>query len=190
MSPLTAARVQMELSLGFHMLFAGVGMAMPVMLASAVTPGLLGMCLGAARTFAGVLVTWLIAGVVSLLLLLAAKSEAPHLWTGLTKAPEILFLFAGVLLAPGSAFALWRGRFPAARFLGAGQVVVLLLGWAVAQWPYLIYPDLTVTAAAAPRATLAFTAATVPVGLALLVPSLWFLFSVFKGRAPQQTLHS
>jgi cytochrome d ubiquinol oxidase subunit I len=32
MTPLTAARVQMELSLGFHMLFAAVGMAMPVMM--------------------------------------------------------------------------------------------------------------------------------------------------------------
>ena len=32
MSSLIAARVQMELSLGFHMLFAAVGMAMPVML--------------------------------------------------------------------------------------------------------------------------------------------------------------
>jgi len=32
MSPLTAARLQMELSLGFHMIFASVGMALPVML--------------------------------------------------------------------------------------------------------------------------------------------------------------
>ena len=32
MSPLTAARVQMELSLGFHMIFAAIGMAMPVMM--------------------------------------------------------------------------------------------------------------------------------------------------------------
>jgi len=32
LSSLTAARVQMELSLGFHMLFASVGMALPVML--------------------------------------------------------------------------------------------------------------------------------------------------------------
>src|SRR5918995_6073934 len=32
MDALTAARVQMELSLGFHMLFASVGMALPVML--------------------------------------------------------------------------------------------------------------------------------------------------------------
>jgi cytochrome d ubiquinol oxidase subunit I len=32
MSPLTAARMQMELSLGFHMIFAAIGMAMPVMM--------------------------------------------------------------------------------------------------------------------------------------------------------------
>jgi cytochrome bd ubiquinol oxidase subunit I len=32
MSALTAARVQMELSLGFHMIFAAIGMAMPVMM--------------------------------------------------------------------------------------------------------------------------------------------------------------
>jgi cytochrome bd ubiquinol oxidase subunit I len=32
MSPLTAARVQMELSLGFHMIFAAIGVAMPVLM--------------------------------------------------------------------------------------------------------------------------------------------------------------
>src|SRR5579871_1662793 len=32
MSPLTAARAQMELSLGFHMMFAAIGVAMPVLM--------------------------------------------------------------------------------------------------------------------------------------------------------------
>jgi cytochrome bd ubiquinol oxidase subunit I len=32
MSPLTAARVQMELSLGFHMIFAAIGVAMPLLM--------------------------------------------------------------------------------------------------------------------------------------------------------------
>ena len=32
MSPLTAARIQMELSLGFHMIFAAIGMAMPLLM--------------------------------------------------------------------------------------------------------------------------------------------------------------
>jgi hypothetical protein len=32
MSPLTAARVQMELSLGFHMIFAALGIGMPLLM--------------------------------------------------------------------------------------------------------------------------------------------------------------
>jgi cytochrome d ubiquinol oxidase subunit I len=32
MSSLTAARVQMEVSLGFHMIFAAIGMALPLMM--------------------------------------------------------------------------------------------------------------------------------------------------------------
>src|ERR1044071_4312370 len=32
MSPLSAARAQMELSLGFHMIFAAIGIALPVMM--------------------------------------------------------------------------------------------------------------------------------------------------------------
>ena len=194
--------------------------------ASAVTPVLLGICLGAVSTgrlrsplepfplLTGVLalllcaylaavylawesdpplqddfrrraiVTWLMAGVASLLLLIAARSEAPHLWRGLTTTPASLLVLGGVLIAPASALSLWRRQFAWARILGGGQVTVLLLGWATAQAPYLIYPDLTISSAAAPRATLAAATATLPVGLALLLPSLWYLFSVFKGRAP------
>jgi cytochrome bd-type quinol oxidase subunit 2 len=78
-----------------------------------------------------------------------------------------------------------RRAFGRARVLGAAQVVVLLAGWAVAQWPYLVYPDLTVAGAAAPSSTLSLTAATLPLGVAAVVPSLWWLFAVFKERNPQ-----
>jgi cytochrome d ubiquinol oxidase subunit II len=60
----------------------------------------------------------------------------------------------------------------------------LLLGWALAQRPYIIYPDITYFQSAAPDATLRFVLLSLPVGLALLLPSLWFLFAVFKGRNP------
>jgi cytochrome d ubiquinol oxidase subunit II len=90
-----------------------------------------------------------------------------------------------VLLAPASAYDLWRRRFGRARVLGAAQVLVLLAGWAVAQWPYLVYPDLTVAGSAAPSSTLSLTAATLPFGVAAVVPSLWWLFAVFKRRNPQ-----
>jgi cytochrome d ubiquinol oxidase subunit II len=51
----------------------------------------------------------------------------------------------------------------------------------LAQFPYLIYPDVTISNAAAPPATLRFFLLTLPIGAAILLPSLWFLFRVFKG---------
>lgn len=131
------------------------------------------------------LVTWLVAGVVSIATLFVARHEAPHLWQGLTTFPAVGLLAAGVLLAPASAYALVRRHFARARVFGAGQVTVLLTGWGAAQWPYLIYPDLTVTDSSAPASTLSLTFGMLPIGVLLLLPSLWFLFAVFKGRRPQ-----
>jgi cytochrome bd ubiquinol oxidase subunit II len=131
------------------------------------------------------LATWLAAGVASIATLLLARAGAPRLWHELTSVPAVGLIAAGVVLAPASAYNLWRRRFGRARMLGAAQVVVLLAGWAAAQWPYLVYPDLTVAASAAPRSTLSLTAATLPLGVAAVAPSLWWLFTVFKGRSPR-----
>lgn len=132
------------------------------------------------------LATWFAAGAVSVGTLLVARREAPHLWAGLITMPAVALLTAGVLLAPASAYALWRKRFGAARMFGAAQVAVVLSGWGAAQWPHLVYPDLTVANSSAPASTLSLTAGVLPVGVLLLVPSLWFLFAVFKGRRPEQ----
>jgi cytochrome d ubiquinol oxidase subunit II len=125
---------------------------------------------------------WWIAGVMSAVTLLLARSEAPRLWAGLTSWPGLLLLIVGSLLAPLSFTALLRRHFEAARWLGASQIVALLSGWAAAQWPYLIYPELTIDRAAAPASTLTLTVWTLPFGLAALLPALWFLFAVFKTR--------
>src|SRR5688572_32564767 len=39
-------------------------------------------------------------------------------------------------------------------FRSAAQVTLILLGWALAQFPHLLEPDLTITSAAAPQITL------------------------------------
>src|SRR4051812_16988383 len=127
---------------------------------------------------------WLVAGVLSIGTLLLTYAEAPRLWEALTSARAAPAVAAGVLLAPASALAMWRRRYRSARLLGAGQVVLLLVGWALAQWPYIVFPDVTVAGAAAPRATLGFVLWTLVPGLGLLLPSLWLLFAVFKGRNP------
>jgi cytochrome d ubiquinol oxidase subunit II len=129
------------------------------------------------------LAIWWVAGAASMVVLVLARSEAAHLWAGLTSWPAILFIAAGSALAPISFAALRDNRFDLARYACVAQIVALLAGWAAAQWPYLIYPDVTVANAAAPASTLSLTAWTLPFGLGALFPALWFLFRVFKTRA-------
>jgi cytochrome d ubiquinol oxidase subunit II len=127
---------------------------------------------------------WLMGGVLSLATLLLAYIEAPRLWEGLTSLRAGPVVAAGVALAPLSGWAVLRRRFGWARACAAGQVVLLLAGWALAQWPYVVYPDAELVASSAPAATVRALLWTVPFGMALLLPSLWLLFRVFKGRVP------
>ena len=59
-------------------------------------------------------------------------------------------------------------------------------GWAFAQSPYLLPGELTLDQAAAGDATLTAVLVSVAVGLVVLVPSLWLLYSlVLQGRLDQ-----
>jgi cytochrome d ubiquinol oxidase subunit II len=111
--------------------------------------------------------------------------QAPRLAENLFSLRALPVLAMGVAFALLSLWAVLTRRFVIARVAAVAEVVMLLWGWALAQGPYIIYPDLTIEAAAAPDSTLTFLLATAPVGALLLVPSLWFLFAVFKGHNPQ-----
>ena len=63
-------------------------------------------------------------------------------------------------------------------------MTLLLVGWALAQYPYLVVPDLTVANSAASPATLRATLIVFGIGAIFLIPSLWFLYAVFKGQLP------
>ncbi|HLH74579.1 MAG TPA: cytochrome d ubiquinol oxidase subunit II, partial [Chloroflexota bacterium] len=128
--------------------------------------------------------TWFVAGILAAITLVLTRFEAPHLWNNLVVGWAAMFVGAGILLAPASFAATYRRRYRLARVCAVGQVIVLLVGWALALRPYLVYPDVTLDGSAAPIPTLRFILASVPVGLALVLPSLWFLFDVFKGRNP------
>jgi cytochrome d ubiquinol oxidase subunit II len=64
------------------------------------------------------------------------------------------------------------------------QVSLILWGWALSQYPYVLPPDLTIAAAAAPDVTLRLALGTLAVGAVVLLPSLRYLFRVFKS-SPQ-----
>jgi cytochrome d ubiquinol oxidase subunit II len=88
---------------------------------------------------------------------------------------------AGVAAFAASAWAVFTRRWRLARACAAAEVALLLIGWAAAQNPYVIYPGATVTGAAAPPDGVRFMVIAVAVGMVVLVPSLALLFRVFKG---------
>lgn len=108
--------------------------------------------------------------------------QATHLWLGLVGGPATPVFAAGILAALLSGWWLRARNYRLARISSVVQVSCLLIGWAIAQSPYIIYPGLTLTDAAAPHSTLLFILWSTPAGMALLIPSLWLLFRVFKGE--------
>ena len=91
-------------------------------------------------------------------------------------------LVASVVLGVVAVVALVRRRFQLARLATGAWVTLILWGWALAQFPLIIPPTLTIDAAAAPATTLRDTLVVLAGGAVVLIPSLWFLLRVFKGR--------
>jgi cytochrome bd ubiquinol oxidase subunit II len=131
------------------------------------------------------LVSGAVVAAIAVLLLPLLAWQAPRLAENLLSLRALPVLALGTVFALVSLWAVLTRKILLARAMAIGEVTMLLWGWALAQWPYLIYPDLTIEQAAAPEPTLGFLLATVPVGALLLVPSLALLFGVFKGRNPE-----
>jgi cytochrome d ubiquinol oxidase subunit II len=88
--------------------------------------------------------------------------------------------------AVAALVGLWRRHYRVARVAAAAQVSLILWGWGLSQYPYILPPDLTVLGAAAPPATLRLALGALALGAVVLFPSLYYLFRVFKrpeGRA-------
>lgn len=121
-------------------------------------------------------------GLLAAALLPLLPAAMPHLWEHLTRPAPAPILLGGAALALLSAAAIYTRRYLLGRAAAVAQVVVLLSGWAVGQWPYLIYPDITFHGAAAAGPSIRFLLQTLPFGLLVLMPSLWLLFRVFKAE--------
>ncbi|RKH02023.1 cytochrome d ubiquinol oxidase subunit II [Corallococcus carmarthensis] len=125
---------------------------------------------------------------LALAVLLLSREGAPRVWTGLSQSSFALALHVGTAVAAVTAFALlWKRRFRAARVAAATQGGLIVLGWAVSQAPYLVYPHLTLQSAAAQPVVQRLLLVALGVGLVTVVPSLVLLFRVFgpRGQAPQ-----
>ncbi|MEX2155493.1 MAG: cytochrome d ubiquinol oxidase subunit II [Gemmatimonadales bacterium] len=115
---------------------------------------------------------------------LVLSPHAPLVERGLLAAPWAVALHVLTGCAAVTAFsALWTRRYRTARVAAAAQVALILWGWGLAQYPYLLPPDLTIAAAAAPRVTLELALGAVCLGAIVLFPSLYYLLKVFKGSS-------
>ena len=110
--------------------------------------------------------------------LVVAHSAAPRVAIGVVGG--LLIQAATASAAITAITALWLRRYRLARMAAAAQVSLILWGWLITQYPYLIPPALTIRDAAAPAVTLRLLAAGLVGGAAILLPSLRYMFRTFK----------
>jgi cytochrome d ubiquinol oxidase subunit II len=125
-----------------------------------------------------------VAGLLSLVVRASARRETARFSEALFASPWSTIAEVTVaLLGLGALTALFFRRFRLARPLAIAQVAAVVLGWGVAHHPYLIAPDLKLQDAAAPAAVLQVILVAVGFGALILIPSLYWLFRVFKTPA-------
>ena len=119
-------------------------------------------------------------------------AAAVSLWQARRGAPEIYAGLRHTVVGPlgvavafglhlGAFVALWNARAWAARWCAITGAVVMLWGWALSQFPFLVEPHLTI-GNAAPPPTLHVLALSLLLGSMVLFPLLYYLYRIFKGR--------
>lgn len=122
--------------------------------------------------------------VLSVAVLLLSARGAPDFYRALTESRWSLpLLGANAISAAGAAIFLRRRAYRAARFCAAAQVSLLLAGWGLAQYPYLIRPDLFIRSVAASPEMLRLVLFALAAGSLLLFPAIFLLLRVFKREA-------
>ena len=112
--------------------------------------------------------------------LLIAYLGALRVGSGLTTARwAVPFQVVTGIVALVAWWALWTRRWSFARIAAATQASLILWGWAMAQYPFVVPQAITIRQAAAPAITMEILLWTLVVGGAVLAPSLVFLFRTF-----------
>ena len=128
----------------------------------------------------------LTAGALAAIGLLVIRADAAVLWNGMLE-DGWPFVVSSAIAGAIALGATYRGKERVARPAAAVAVASVIAGWGVAQWPYLIVPDLTAAEAAAPKSSLGPIVIGLVVGAALVAPSLFLLFRVFKASQVPDT---
>jgi cytochrome bd ubiquinol oxidase subunit II len=117
---------------------------------------------------------------LAIIVFVTSKYGAPLMFHGLTKWWAPLLLGWTALSAITATLALGFRKFYLARIAAVAEVTFILVGWGLAQFPHLVTPDVTIQNAAAPESTLKLLLLALGAGAVVLLPSLLYLFQIFK----------
>jgi len=129
----------------------------------------------------------MIAGAITLALdvvaFILSPFQAPLLWHGALDH-ALPLISATALIGLGAAASLFLRRYRLARILAFTVTAFIFASWGLSQFPYLVPVAVTISNASSPPSTLLALLIGTIIGMAFLLPSLWFLFHVFKGKHP------
>jgi cytochrome d ubiquinol oxidase subunit II len=124
----------------------------------------------------------LVAGAAALAGIFVLRDDSTRLFHRLTGVALPLVVMSAVL-GLGALALLLRGPLRPARALAAGADATVVGGWGVAQYPFTLGTHLTLWAAAAPSATLAWVLGIFLAAGVVILPSLVLLYVLaYRGR--------
>ena len=127
-----------------------------------------------------------VVGVIGLVGIFVIRADASYLFHGLASR-ALLLVILSVVCGVGALALLIRKASRGARVLAIVAVATVIIGWGVAQWPYVLPTTLTFAAAAAPTGTLAALLVVVVLAALIVVPGFVLLFVLDqKGLLPEE----
>ncbi|HEX7978671.1 MAG TPA: cytochrome d ubiquinol oxidase subunit II [Gemmatimonadaceae bacterium] len=114
--------------------------------------------------------------------LAVAHVTAPRVSGVLTGSRAFAFQAVTAVAAIGALWAVWTRRWRTARIAAALQVSLILWGWVLVQYPFVVPPTLTLREVAAPRTTLELLLGALIGGALILFPALAYLFRIFAPK--------
>lgn len=128
-----------------------------------------------------------VAGVFAIGGLAVVNSDAPDLFDGLTSGLGLVMVIASAVIGVGTLALIWSRRYEVARYTSGAAVGAVLVGLALAIRPDFLPGELSFDAAAAGDATLLATLIALILALAVIVPSLFWLFRLtLAGRLSEE----
>jgi cytochrome bd ubiquinol oxidase subunit II len=118
-----------------------------------------------------------VAGVAAIVGIFVLRSDARYLFDELTSRALPLVLVSAVC-GTASLVLLARNAQRWARLLAVGAVASIVIGWGVAQWPYILPESLEVEDAAAPSGTLSALLGAAVGAAVIVIPGFLLLYTL------------